>query len=162
MSRVALFLAIIIINAWSQSDSEFDQFLHELSGIFYIAHIVPDSVNMSDAIILDAREKEEYNISRLKDAIWVGYNDFNISRVDTIDRSSEIIVYCSVGYRSSEIVIELHKAGFLNVKNLYGGIFRWANKGYPIFNNSSQTKKIHIHSNDWGRFITNPVLVKVY
>jgi rhodanese-related sulfurtransferase len=117
---------------------------------------------MSEANILDAREKVEYDISRLKGAIWVGYEDFNLSRVDTIDYSSEIIVYCSVGYRSSEIGIKLQKAGFLNVKNLYGGIFGWANSGFPIFNNSSQTKKIHIHSIEWGRFITNPDLIKVY
>ena len=162
MNKIALFLVIVVINTWSQSESEFDQFLRELSGIFNIAQIMPDSVNMSDANILDAREKVEYDISRLKDAIWVGYEDFNLSRVDTIDRSSEIILYCSVGYRSSEIGIKLQQAGFLNVKNLHGGIFRWANKGFPIFNDSSQTKKIHIHSIEWGRFITSPTLVKVY
>jgi 3-mercaptopyruvate sulfurtransferase SseA len=99
---------------------------------------------------------------RLKNAIWVGYNNFEISKINSVAFEQEIIVYCSVGYRSSKIGVELTKFGFKNVKNLFGGIFKWANEGRPLYNDSTQTVEIHAFNKKWGRFLTNPDLVKVY
>ena len=146
----------------AQTDTEFETYLQDLSEDFEIEQLEADSANLSKAILLDIREREEYEVSQIKDAIWVGYDDFDLSRVKDIDRDQEIIVYCSVGYRSSKIGRELIEAGYTNVKNLYGGIFLWANEGRPLFHNSSQTNRIHAYNKKWGRFVTNPDLTKVY
>jgi rhodanese-related sulfurtransferase len=146
----------------AQTDAEFETYLQELSKDFEIEQLEPDSANLSNAILLDTREREEYEVSRIKNAIWVGYDDFDLSRLEILEPGQEIIVYCSVGYRSSKIGIELIEAGYTNVKNLYGGIFLWANQGRPLYHDSSETKRIHAYNRKWGRFVTNPDVEKIY
>jgi rhodanese-related sulfurtransferase len=141
---------------------EFNEYLIDLEQDFDIEHVRADSANLSSAVLLDAREKDEFEVSTIKDAIWVGYDDFELSQVDTLNRDQEIIVYCSVGYRSSKIGIRLKEAGFNNVKNLNGGIFLWVNEGRPIYNDSTITDKIHSYNRKWGRFITNSEIEKIY
>jgi len=153
---------MMITGLFAQTDETFEAFLEDLAAEFDIEQIQADSANLSKVVILDVREKGEFEVSRLKNAIWIGYDDFDISRIDSIDKEREIIVYCSVGYRSSKIGEELIESGFKNVKDLYGGIFKWANENRPIYNDSSQTTEVHAYNRKWGQFLTNPVLLKVY
>lgn len=106
---------------------------------------------MPNKIYLDAREKAEYNVSHIKSARWVGYEDFKKARVSGIPENATLIVYCSVGYRSEKIGEKLKALGFTDVYNLYGGIFDWVNKGYKVVNLRGRvTDKIHPYSADWG------------
>ncbi len=153
---------MIMTGVFAQTEEAFEEYLQGLTAEFDIEQIQADSANLLKAIILDVREKDEFEVSRLKNAIWIGYDDFDLSRVDSISHEQEIIVYCSVGYRSSKIGVELKKFGFKNVKNLYGGIFKWANEGRPLYNDSTETAKIHAYNKKWGRFLINSNLIKVY
>jgi len=109
------------------------------------------------ALLLDTREKEEFEVSHLEDAIWVGHKTFEI---DTLllkvpDKDKEIVVYCSIGVRSENVGEKLQKAGYTNIKNLYGGIFEWKNRGYPVFNsNGLETENVHAFSKHWGKLLT--------
>ncbi|MBV1952772.1 MAG: rhodanese-like domain-containing protein, partial [Cycloclasticus sp.] len=106
-------------------------------------------------LIIDTREKKEYNVSHIKKARYVGYDNFKISKLKRVDKNTTIVVYCSVGYRSEKIGEKLIKAGFKKVMNLQGGIFDWKNKGYPVYdNNGEETKKIHAYSKSWGKWLT--------
>ena len=106
-------------------------------------------------LIIDAREKKEYNVSHIKKAKYVGYDNFKISKLKRVDKNTTIVVYCSVGYRSEKIGEKLKKAGFKKVMNLQGGIFDWKNKGYPVYDNKGkETKKIHTYSKSWGKWLT--------
>lgn len=112
---------------------------------------------LSDAIFIDAREKKEFEVSHIKDAIWVGYDDFDLKRIQDLDKKSKIIVYCSVGYRSEKITKKLDKEGFKNCSNLIGGIFDWSNKGYPLYDNSGKiTTKVHAFDKTWGIWLKTP------
>ena len=103
------------------------------------------------ATFLDSRSPEEFNESHIAGALWVGYDDFNLSRVQSIPKQEEIIVYCSIGKRSDEVTKKLQEAGFLNVRNLYGGIFEWFNQGNKIVDNSNNdTDTIHAYSKLFG------------
>jgi len=103
------------------------------------------------AVFLDAREKTEYNVSHLKNATWVGYDDFDISRIKHISKNKKIIVYCSVGYRSEKITEKLNKAGYSNVSNMVGGIFEWKNQNNAVVDNAGkETQKVHAYSKTWG------------
>lgn len=114
-------------------------------------------------ILLDTREKKEFQISKIKDAIWVGYDDFDLERVRGLDKNKPIVCYCSVGYRSEKIGEKLRKAGFKDVRNLYGSVFEWVNHGYPLVDqNGSSTDSLHTYSHSWGKYITNPKIRKVY
>lgn len=116
-----------------------------------------------DIILLDTREIEEYNVSHLEKAVFVGYSKFDAKSilVQYPNKDSEIVVYCSLGVRSENIGEKLHKLGYSNVKNLYGGIFEWKNKGYKVVNNNGEvTDEVHAFSKMWGKYLTNGI--KIY
>ena len=72
-----------------------------------------------------------------------------------------VIVYCSIGKRSEDVTLKLKKAGYTNVKNLYGGIFEWVNQGHPVYNNNNiVTDSVHAYGNFWGKWLDKGV--KVY
>ncbi len=106
-------------------------------------------------LILDAREKKEYDVSHIKGAKHVGYDYFKMPKTEGVDKSTTIVVYCSVGYRSEKVGEKLKKAGFKKVMNLHGGIFEWKNKGYPVYDNDgNETQKIHAYDKSWGKWVT--------
>ncbi|MBL4667639.1 MAG: rhodanese-like domain-containing protein [Flavobacteriales bacterium] len=109
----------------------------------------------SKLLIIDAREESEYNVSHIKGAEYVGYDNFKIKNLKGVDRETTIVVYCSVGYRSEKIGEKLKKVGFTKVMNLQGGIFDWVNKGYSVYDNEgNKTKKIHAYSKSWSKWLT--------
>lgn len=104
----------------------------------------------SDAIFLDAREQKEYEVSHIENAIHVGYDSLDLSKVETLAKSRPVVVYCSVGYRSEKVSEQLLKQGFTDVFNLYGGIFEWKNQGYEVVNESGITNEVHAFDKVWG------------
>jgi len=105
-------------------------------------------------ILLDTREKKEYEISHIPGAIWVGYNNFKLKRVKEIAKDAKIVTYCSVGYRSERIGEKLQKAGFSDVSNLKGSIFKWVNEGNPLEDKEGNTTdKVHGFDKDWGKWV---------
>lgn len=111
---------------------------------------VKEAAQKTEALFVDSREKKEYVVSHIKDAVFVGYNNLKLKPLKSIDRSQEIIVYCSVGYRSEKVAEKLIDMGFTNVKNLYGGIFEWKNQGNPVWHEEAQTDKVHAYDKKWG------------
>lgn len=109
-----------------------------------------------EVLVLDAREIEEYEVSHLKNSLFVGYNDFQISSLDSIPKDKKIVVYCSLGIRSENIGRKLQKAGFSQVENLYGGIFEWKNADYPVYDSEEiKTNKVHAFSKQWSKWLEN-------
>jgi rhodanese-related sulfurtransferase len=120
-----------------------------------LRHDVPEVsakqlAEMKNVVVLDARAKKEFEVSHIKNATWVGYEDFDLERLGRIPRNSRIVVYCSVGYRSEKVTEKLLKAGYSDVSNLYGGIFEWVNEGLPLCNESGPTENIHAFDRTWG------------
>ncbi len=107
-------------------------------------------------LILDTRELKEYKISHIQGAIHVGYKEFNFSSLKEITKETVICVYCSIGYRSEKIGLQLIKQGYHNTYNLKGGVFSWANSGHFLYdNNNKRTKNIHGFNKKWSKWI-NP------
>ncbi len=112
-------------------------------------------------ILLDIRTHDEFNVSHLPNAFFVDYNSFSTKDLDTLSHHAQIIVYCSVGYRSERIGERLIEAGFEDVKNLYGGIFDWVNKEYPVINAAgTPTLRVHTYNKNWSQWLLKGV--KVY
>lgn len=113
-----------------------------------------DENNVS-IIYLDAREKKEYEVSHIKNAIWIGYDDFKMKRIREIAKDKKIVIYCSVGYRSEKVAEKLVKAGYKDVSNLYGSIFEWVNQGRPVYDKDEKlTKNVHAYDHSWGVWLT--------
>jgi len=129
-----------------------------------VPYIHPENLtNTANFTLLDTRKKEEYKVSHLKDAIWVGDKAFDPSVVleNIHDKEQPIVVYCSIGVRSEDIGEKLMALGYTNVQNLYGGIFRWKNKNKTVYNLKEQpTDSVHAFSKYWGRLLLQGI--KVY
>lgn len=135
----------------------------------YLAFSVP-TISVSEAyahqsefVFLDAREKDEYDVSHIDEAVYIGYKDFRIDRLENVDRSRPVIVYCSIGYRSEKIGEKLKSAGFEKVYNLYGSIFEWVNQHHTVVDNyGDNTTAIHTFNKKWSRWVTNEEMEKVF
>lgn len=106
--------------------------------------------DLSDYQILDTREKEEFEVSHLKGAKWVGFDTFELQNVADLDKNNPVLVYCTVGARSQAIGKKLTDAGFTKVYNLYGGIIQWSNDTMPLFQNGKSTIQVHTYTRAWG------------
>lgn len=108
----------------------------------------------TDVVLLDARELEEFEVSHLRNARYVGFNNFSLEGIKDIPKTAPIVVYCSIGVRSEKIGEKLLAAGYTNVKNCYGSIFEWVNQGNEIVDMQNQpTQKIHAYNKKWGVWV---------
>lgn len=106
--------------------------------------------DLSTYQVLDAREKEEYEVSHLPKALWVGHDTFSLKSVINLDKNKPVLIYCTVGARSEQIGKMLQKEGFSKVYNLYGGILHWVNEGKQVVAQGKPTPKVHTYSRSWG------------
>jgi rhodanese-related sulfurtransferase len=81
--------------------------------------------------LLDVRTPAEFQQARLEGASLIPIDQL-ISRLSEVPKDRPILVYCAVGSRSAQVVNYLARQGYTEVYNLYGGIYSWAQKGYPI------------------------------
>jgi len=110
----------------------------------------------TEAIIFDTREPKEFKVSHLENAVCVGYDNFNIAKVEKLhpNKNKKIVVYCSLGIRSETIGKKLMEAGYTNVYNLYGGIFEWKNKNFIVIDSEEkETNKVHTYNRDWSKWL---------
>ncbi len=112
-------------------------------------------------VILDTRSLSEYQVSHITDARFVNYDTFDDNMVSDLPKSSKVVVYCSVGYRSERVGERMKALGFEQVYNLYGGIFQWKNQGYTVVNRENQpTDSVHAYNKLWGKWLKKGI--KVY
>ncbi|MGC8654267.1 MAG: molybdopterin-synthase adenylyltransferase MoeB [Candidatus Kryptoniota bacterium] len=82
-----------------------------------------------DIFILDVREPHEYEIVNIGGYL-IPLSELS-KRVNELDPSKEIVVYCKMGARSAKAAEFLRKRGFSRVKNLIGGIDEWVDEIDP-------------------------------
>jgi len=104
-------------------------------------------------VLLDVRKEAEYAVSHLKDARRVEPGTSSAELLQSLDPHRAIVVYCSVGERSSDFARELQAKGFPSVFNLDGSIFQWANEGRPLFVGKQSTDRVHPYNHKWGRLL---------
>ncbi|MEO9892084.1 rhodanese-like domain-containing protein [Aurantibacter sp.] len=152
---IILFILSTVFTAFGQT--KIDRTLRQLNKESVPYTYVENLEDTNNIILLDTREKVEFNVSHLENAIWVGYKNFEIDSIKhrIPDTDSEVVVYCSIGVRSEDIGEKLKKAGYSNVKNLYGGIFEWKNKGNIVYDTlGTKTERVHAFNKQWGKLLT--------
>ena len=119
--------------------------------------------NIVDYTILDAREKEEYDVSHIPNAQYIGYNQLENEVLTDIPKDGKVVLYCSIGYRSEKIGEKLRKKGFTNVHNLYGSIFEWVNQDYEVVDKNGQiTQKVHTYNRNWSKWVEESKAEKIW
>lgn len=86
--------------------------------------------NGEDIILIDVREPVEYEINRIEGSRLIPLSKLP-EKVNELDQTREIILYCKMGGRSARAVQLLRELGFTRVKNLAGGIDAWIEKIDP-------------------------------
>ena len=133
-------------------------------------------IELNDWLIVDVRQTEEYQKSHIADAILVS-PDISVEEFNNVitqyfsskkKKPGNILFYCSVGYRSSALINRLQKSirSFqdLDLYNLEGGIFSWANNGFLVSIKDEQGNNIPIEGGSpadvihpynwlWGRLL---------
>lgn len=104
-------------------------------------------------LLFDARAPKEFAVSHLRDAKPAENEQQALDQLNNTPKDRQIVIYCSVGYRSSVLAQKLQQAGYMNVFNLEGSIFEWANEGRPVFQNQQQVKTVHPFDEKWGTYL---------
>ena len=155
IATLLIHFSIITNIAGQFTDAEFDEMATEMAqGDVVDIDVTTLLEQKEQVILLDTREKKEYEISHIPGAIWVGYDNFKLKKVKEIDKDAKIVTYCSVGYRSERIGEQLQKAGYTDVCNLKGSIFKWVNEGNSLEDKDGKaTEKVHGFDKDWGKWV---------
>ena len=161
MRLILLFFLFCSLSLGAQTDSYKKMLKEYYDGFPTIsAETALKKLENEDVVFLDIREMEEFNIGHISNALNVGYDHFYMDKIKHLPKTTEIIVYCSIGARSQDIGKKLKKFGYTNVTNLYGGLFHWCNLGYPMVDLwGKNTITIHGYSKEWGKWVTNGTVV---
>ena len=84
-----------------------------------------------DLIILDVREEKERSAGFIDSDLNIPMGQVK-SKLDSLDKSKKILVYCKSGTRADRIADLLCKNKFQNVYSLKGGFNAWKKAELPI------------------------------
>lgn len=127
-----------------------------------VAQLSPEDylkLDTGDILLLDIREPNEYAVSRLPGAVWVNPSasaETALLQIGDVTGKT-IVVYCSVGRRSSIFAereqAALLKMGAASVSNLEQGIFGWHNERRALVDAAGETDVVHPYNNIWKRYV---------
>lgn len=83
--------------------------------------------------VVDVRTPQEYADKHIKDAVNINYNDDAfIDKMEKLDKSKPVLVYCLSGGRSTKAASLISSKGYTQVYNLDGGLLAWTAAGEPV------------------------------
>lgn len=83
-------------------------------------------IGMPDVLIIDLRDKEDYDKGHIPTAINIPYEDLDKQK-SYLQHSNLLIFYCDRGNISLLAARDLMKDGY-NIKSLYGGVHAYRGK----------------------------------
>lgn len=110
-------------------------------------------------LLIDTRSAEEYADGHLPGALHAeSVAQFRQvqQRLGPQAAARPVVLYCSVGYRSSALATALAKRGASGsgpVYNLEGSIFEWANQGHPVEGRNGPVATVHPFNRHWGTLL---------
>jgi rhodanese-related sulfurtransferase len=83
-------------------------------------------------VLVDVREDNEWNRSRLPGAIHLSRGVIEREIENHFDPDTPLLLYCGGGYRSVLVCDSLQKMGYRNVVSLDEGWRGWKGRGLPL------------------------------
>ncbi|MDQ2868449.1 MAG: rhodanese-like domain-containing protein [Verrucomicrobiota bacterium] len=99
----------------------------------HVTEISPaDAAAQRQALIIDVREKEEWDAGHIPDAQHLSRGTLEVE-IEALapDLAMPIILHCGAGGRSALAAESLQKMGYTNVKSMAGGLTAWKAAGLP-------------------------------
>lgn len=145
---------LMLLVAACSPDARLEQVVRAVEREFPDVHHMPmDSaaawMATSRPLVFDVREADEFAVSHLAGARLLLPGTSDLSPLDSLGRDAPILLYCAVGYRSSDMARRLEEQGFTNVHNLRGALFQWANEDRPL----AVAPVVHPYSATWSRLL---------
>ncbi len=86
----------------------------------------------ADLVVLDVRTQDEYDEGHLAGAVMVDFYAADFAdQLATLDPTVPYVVYCRSGNRSGQAREMMNELGFLDVRDVEGGIISWTAAGLP-------------------------------
>jgi rhodanese-related sulfurtransferase len=86
-----------------------------------------------DAVIVDVREKDEWDEGHIPDAIHMSRGTIELDVEEKVPNANAMIIcHCGGGGRSALAAESLQKMGYKNVRSMAGGLKAWKAAGLPI------------------------------
>jgi parallel beta-helix repeat protein len=131
---------------------------------------VSEARNMIDSepyiVVLDVRTQSEYDSGHIRNARLIPVDELE-QKLNELNKTQKILVYCMSGYRSSTASQILVNNGFLQVYNMLEGITAWINAGNPVYvkypsiqeaiNNATEGSSVFVSA---GTYYEHPVINK--
>jgi len=83
-------------------------------------------------VVLDVRTQSEYDSGHIRNTTHIPLAELG-GRLDELNETDSILVYCASGGRSASASQLLVDNGFLHIYNMLGGITAWISAGYPVY-----------------------------
>jgi rhodanese-related sulfurtransferase len=140
-TKVSIFLMIALVVLYFSSvvnagDKTLEQIVQEAKAAINeisIAEVKKMIDNKEDIILLDVRDKEEYETGHIPGAINISRGSLELkSNLIIPDKTKKIIVYCGIDRRSPLATKTLNDFGYKNAINMIGGLKAWKEVGYPV------------------------------
>ena len=95
-----------------------------------------EMLDKNEAILIDVREKEEFDAEHIHKAIFLPLSSFSQHVMNIDNKGKKLIFQCKLGGRSAKACeIYMSVFGDNNIYNLEGGIEAWKNSGLKIETN---------------------------
>ena len=90
-------------------------------------------VNRQNALVVDVRDKKEFESGHIVDAINIPYSALESRLSELKDHKDRpLVVACKMGQHSGPAGTLLRKNGFEQVSRLTGGVAEWRNQNLPV------------------------------
>jgi len=92
-----------------------------------------DMVNRENALVLDVRDKKEFDAGHIVDSVNIPYGALE-GRLTELKNHKDrpVVVACKMGQHSGAAGTLLRKNGFDEVRRLTGGVAEWRNQNLPV------------------------------
>ncbi|MEE4198682.1 MAG: rhodanese-like domain-containing protein [Bacteroidales bacterium] len=90
-------------------------------------------INAVNGNIIDVRTLDEYNSGHIENAMLIDYYRGDLQhRLDSLDKSVPVLIYCRSGNRSATATNIMEFLGFRLIYNLENGIISWKEANFEL------------------------------
>ncbi|MFT3701377.1 MAG: thioredoxin domain-containing protein [Agriterribacter sp.] len=111
---------------------------------------------ISNKQIIDVRTPEEFGTGYIAGAKNINFYDADFkTRINELDKTLPVFVYCKAGVRSAEAAKLMRQEGFTNVYELEGGMMSWEKNQLPVSDEIHTQIKTTFSISDFDSLINN-------
>jgi rhodanese-related sulfurtransferase len=142
---------LLAASAWAQSQPPLDAFIAQAEAAYPGTPSVTAAATLSGSgisrpVLIDVREPRERAVSVIPGSITPDA----LARLGPPD-DRPIVVYCTIGMRSADWTQRLRADGWVNARNLSGGVLAWAAAGGAFeAPDGRPTRHVHVYGPTWN------------